>query len=520
MADMVHAEPKQALRLVAAWAGVPACLLALYLGVLLWRFATPGSLYLSYFTDDFFYYAKVASEIVCCQRSSFNGIQDTNGYHPLWLIVVAFDYWIAGGGKAFFVAITVTIWLLVAFTYLRMRAAQRILLPAAPALVQPAMLVSLTFMAVLARTGMEISIALCFLVVFWERMQRTGLERQTGLQAIRSGLIASCAILGRIDACLAIVAYLFLAFLAPAGRRKALVQKMALFSVGLSPVFGYAIGNRLLFGTLLPISGIAKNLKTTLLPSSGVLERLAAHDAIGIMFVWPSIAIMAFYAVRCRGSLLSPGGRVRAAILLHPLLFFTILSFTSDWPLWTWYLYPLVPVAAFLGPACRVEAGFPRWPYLRKQLQPAVGIVCAFAILNLGRPNPAAVSIYRAAEALRMFSRAHPGIYAMGDRAGTPAYLMDQPVLQMEGLMADLAYVRRIQKRADLVRTLQDLGVRYYVATSPVPSARPGCYLVQEPSKAGPHSPVMKGELCAPSTTLYADGPIITTVFDLHPPRG
>jgi len=520
MADMIHANPKQASRLAAASAGFPACFLALYLAVLLWRFATPGTLYLSYFTDDFFYYAKVASQIVCCKRSSFNGIQDTNGYHPLWLMVVSFEYWITGGGKAFFVAITGSIWFLVALTCLQMRAAQRVLKPSATAVVQPALLVSLTFMAVLARTGMEISIALFFLVMFWHRMQRTSLEQQTGLQAIASGVIASCAILGRIDACLAIFAYLLIGFVAPVSPRKHLVQRIALFSIGLLPVLAYAISNRLLFGTLLPISGIAKNLKTTLFPSSSILERLFAHDPISVMFVWPSIAIMVFYAVRYRGSLLSPGGRVRAAILLHPCLFFIILSFTSDWPVWTWYLYPLVPVAACLGPACCVDAAFLRWQPVQKLLPTATALICAIAMLNLARPNQAAVSIYRAALAVQAFAHAHPGIYAMGDRAGTPAYLMDQPVLQLEGLMADLPYIKRIQNRADLVKTLQELGVHYYIATSPLPSGRPGCYLVQEPSKAGPHSPVMKGELCAPTAILFTDGPIITTVFDLHARHG
>ena len=39
-------------------------------------------------TDDAFYYFKVAQNIVEGQGVSFDGIARTNGYHPLWLIVL------------------------------------------------------------------------------------------------------------------------------------------------------------------------------------------------------------------------------------------------------------------------------------------------------------------------------------------------------------------------------------------------------------------------------------------------
>ena len=38
-------------------------------------------------TDDAFYYFKVAQNIVEGKGSTFDGINLTNGYHPLWLIV-------------------------------------------------------------------------------------------------------------------------------------------------------------------------------------------------------------------------------------------------------------------------------------------------------------------------------------------------------------------------------------------------------------------------------------------------
>ena len=51
-------------------------------------FSTDEVLFLSSFTDDFFYYIKIAKNIVLGAGSTFNGIVHTNGYHPLWLIIL------------------------------------------------------------------------------------------------------------------------------------------------------------------------------------------------------------------------------------------------------------------------------------------------------------------------------------------------------------------------------------------------------------------------------------------------
>ena len=40
------------------------------------------------FDDDFFYYAGVANHLAHGAGSTFDGIHRTNGYHPLWLLVL------------------------------------------------------------------------------------------------------------------------------------------------------------------------------------------------------------------------------------------------------------------------------------------------------------------------------------------------------------------------------------------------------------------------------------------------
>jgi len=54
------------------------------------RTAAPGTEYywLSSFSDDFFYYTQIARNIVEHGTSTFDGITRTNGYQPLWAVIL------------------------------------------------------------------------------------------------------------------------------------------------------------------------------------------------------------------------------------------------------------------------------------------------------------------------------------------------------------------------------------------------------------------------------------------------
>jgi len=50
-------------------------------------FASPVNLLNWYSSDDAFYYFKIAANIASGRGSTFDGINPTNGYHPLWMLV-------------------------------------------------------------------------------------------------------------------------------------------------------------------------------------------------------------------------------------------------------------------------------------------------------------------------------------------------------------------------------------------------------------------------------------------------
>lgn len=510
--------------LLIEWILLVACLL-----VLLWRFTYPGKLYLSFFTDDFFYYAVVARNLVTHGASSFNGLQATNGYHPLWMLTIALLYRLfvtSSHDIVFFVAVVLTIWLLIVGSYRVLRQTQVFLGFTTHWYSFPFAIAAMVFTAVLSRTGMEVSLALFFLLMFWKRMSSYPLEQQTPLQAVVSGLLASCLILSRIDCIIPVAVYLAFTVLSmPRASRKVFLV-VSPFLAGLLPLLVYILINWVAFHTILPVSGMAKNLRPLGLPSGAVGLRLFRLDIINVLFTWPSMAVAAVYVAR----LFSPAGkqfgspltmkgssrRVLLCVLLHPALFYLVLSFTSDWPLWTWYLYVLVPVLGLLGPAAFSGLRWTAPVPLQVAFTGAVVLVLCIALAGLTKLNPEELDLYQSSLAVQQFAATHPGRYAMGDRAGTPAWLMSQPIVQLEGLVEDKQFLSHIKQQQPLPQVLAALGVDYYISAGAQQDGP--CFSFREPYQAGPKSPTMRGRLCEEPLSESGQGTSYPTyIFKVTP---
>src|SRR5258708_12830213 len=63
--------------------------LAAFAAVIFFFHQPGGPQYWSMPRDDFYYYLKVAQNLAHGRGSTFNGIVPTNGYHPLYLLVIA-----------------------------------------------------------------------------------------------------------------------------------------------------------------------------------------------------------------------------------------------------------------------------------------------------------------------------------------------------------------------------------------------------------------------------------------------
>ena len=282
---------------------------------------------------------------------------------------------------------------------------------------------------------MEISLAGCLMAALLWRVMRLPIPEQTIFQAIATGFLASAMVLARLDTALLVISLAIVLVIGERKRWRRLLIHAIGFSIGGFLVPSYLLFNRFIFGTWIPVSGQAKQLRNDFTPTLRPLQSLIELEPRNIVFVFPGIAVTAIglmLLVLGRPHRLARSVRlVAAAALLVVPFFYAIYSMTSDWQLWFWYLYPFALTLGIGGALFAAELGSElRTNWLRPA---ATAIVIAFAYLYIGireanRP-PETNYIYMVALDISRFARSHPGTYAMGDRAGTVSYFLNERLI-------------------------------------------------------------------------------------------
>jgi len=163
------------------------------------------------YSDDFFYYLKVAQSLVTRHISSFDGSTLTNGYHPLWMLVLV-SLFVLFKGKAFFLALgAVTAGAVIALFFLCRALCQ---LLKASSLVSALISLLVCFWAEkLMKIGMEVTIAVPLVFALAVYVRRAEF-RWTARQCLAYGFLSSLAILARLDVALFVLLLLPLQLLA------------------------------------------------------------------------------------------------------------------------------------------------------------------------------------------------------------------------------------------------------------------------------------------------------------------
>jgi len=465
--------------------------------------------------DDFFYYLKVAQNLAHGHGSTFNGLVHTNGYHPLWLLLLTLACAISSAPKFILSFVALVTFLSTITTYELTR--RILILSGLPLLPASALAVYAAIYAIhILFGGMEIllTIPLVLLTVLLARRPQLWQTPHPTRDFALLGLASSAMILSRLDT-LILAALLFLGLLSQPTLRKKLLTPSALsgLALGLLPVALYFLSNALLFGTLLPVSGMAKQLKTTYTPSAIPWASAFHHPPSQLINLLPILIALALVLPRWR--CLSPLERaLYPPVLAFPFLYIALLSIRSDWQLWGWYLYPFrtALVASF--------AVLVTLPVLRNLLANRIvtTLLLLFALADLHSAvwrTSGRETLYDAALDIQTFAQTHPGVYAMGDRSGMPAWLLPDPVIQTEGLVMDRTFLNSIRTQQPLLDTLARYHARYYIASSQQPLS--GCFQAAEPAQAGPASPHMIANLCQPPLATFHHGDWYNFIYDLSP---
>ena len=472
--------------------------------------------WMTWVRDDFFYYLAIAENLATGHGSTFNRLVATNGYHPLWMVFLVAVCRISTAPRFIIGAIALSCVFATVATFLVCNGILRSSAVATPMRVLLASYLALNSLE-LFFYGMEVTLAiplaLLLMLYLLRPVTMRGARWWVGLGALISALA-----LARLDGLLLAVMLAAACLCVPSFRRSLNYRATAALMLGLLPIAAYFVTNRWIFGLWLPVSGLAKQLRTGYAPSAEVWASVlvaSRFDLFNLALVVAGLLRLPLVWKRLN----SLTRAVLGATTAFPFVFVLLLSVRSDWGMWPWYAWVWRP-ALCASLAVWMEGSVqPVWLRDRRVhagLTALIALTVAVRIATTAWP-PGQNDFVEAAVNIRNFAVTHPGIYAMGDRAGRVAYLLPQPLVQTEGLVMDHDFLQHIRHQDDLFQTLALYHVRYYVASSWDGDRfyRDGCLHAVEPVQAGDDSPHMRGTLCeAPLLRVKHNG-VETMVFAL-----
>ncbi|SDC92468.1 hypothetical protein [Actinokineospora iranica] len=449
------------------------------------------------FDDDAFYYFGVARHIAGGDGSTFNGLDPTNGYHPLWLLVLVPVFSVAQGHAALVVVTLVSAGLAVASA----RQLDRIgkltgrpvltLVFAAPLLVVGAAGPSFWY------SGMETGLllfALLWLAATYLRTDGFTAERFGPGHARMAGALMALAVLARLDTVfpMAVLGVLSAGMWARAGRPW-LRLSLWLAAYPAIALAVYMSVNVALFDTALPVSGQAKALGGTAFNVDVIRQFLSSPVLFG-QSTWLGaiglVVVGAALASRVSGRL-GHSARYGAVILAGGMLTVGYYAVTSSWQLWPWYFSAAPLAIALAGPAMAA-----RWKTPARRLLAAALVLLVVATVGANAVRATGGGVARSA-----FIEAGPRVaaqidallplgepIAIGDRAGSLGYHLNRPVVHLEGLVNSAAHLDAM-RTGRVAEFLAMRGVVLYARGDAEPGdpdpTHPGCVRFTEPQQGG-----------------------------------
>lgn len=489
--------------------------------------------YLNFVTDDFYYYFLPAKHFVEQGISSFDGVTITNGYHPLWMLFLsALNVISFGNEQLFFGLLAIVCAFSTYFTFRCFWIIAHKVFPTnrlIPVIILPVVVVfgGLIFL------GMEITLTIpLYAYLLWTILQLDFNRELTIRTSLTLGILSSLLILSRLDTGILIGLFLIFILISYKLSAKQLLAFGTYFVIGgiLLPL--YFLLNYYWFGHLMTVSSSAKTLSDGNVFDFSSLKHLALNrDGIGGLLLIP----FGIAALFLKGNRQQPISHriVCFLVLLFPVFFYGTVLVNSSWFLNRWYFYPL-PFCTFITIALLTNGLFSKISERKSRLIRRITMVIIsaltiiFSVVLLYRdtvrwqlePN----SLYIHAKGMLSFTKSHPGIYGMGDRAGLTAYILKIPIIQLEGLNADFKMRDHIQRQDELLSVLKSYHIDYLIETTDkegLPKEQ-NCYKIEEPhsGQAGQLSKKMRGLICSePIFSLTTGNPneyqVKTYIFDL-----
>jgi hypothetical protein len=469
---------------IASWPRLAlAALLAVAL-VLRLRVAWAGlyTLILDVTSDDAYYYFQIARNLVDGGGVSFDGETPTNGFHPLWLVLLT-PIAAAGGDpvdtlhwglslSALFGTATVY-WVYASARTLTNNAAAG-LATASFTAVHPALVRE-------SVNGLETALSVCLIAWVVHRFLRMASRREPPrtIDYVRLGLASGLMLLARTDS-LFVLPPLALFFFARERGRRRLESAVAIAAPALLVLGPWIAWSLASFGTLVQISGVAIadfERQAWLAREGGSVLAVLAHAwevtqgalfrrmmhiyfvplaaPTGPFFVAAggllAFVLLAPLAPRARarrqmGLVMVPGGGILLGLLYHSAV---------RWWLREWYFAPVALLAALLlgvalayGHSVVRETRFAERSVAAFYAVFAVGLALAFGphmAERWGLHSPHRVNQLEAARWID--AHTEPGARVGSFNAGILGYFSNRTVVNLDGVVNADAYRAKVEKR-------------------------------------------------------------------------
>ncbi|WP_280826862.1 hypothetical protein [Mycobacterium sp. OTB74] len=416
--------------------------------------------------------------------------EPTNGYHPLWFLWLSALIWIFGDGPTLFAMVDLSITaLLIGFFFMFRSFLRRVTRHSLSATAGAC--VALIAIAPRAMWGLEMALVAFVAAVVLCFFSAKPIADRSARDAAVGGLLVAVMVLSRLDSAAFIPGLFVVAFPLWDWRKR------CAFVGGLSPAFGYAVFNLIVYGHVATTSMAAKSLSLYLPPNWHFITTETPFAGARELLVGAAVIMAVLLLVHRKSD--SDIRRLSIALATTPILQLLAQLFLSGWAPYPWYWYfdfMTIGLAVALVVERLQET---RLSDIRISAFAVAAVLLAYPLSFQGGLTPNR-DIARIATQLQHFAADHPGVYAMGDAAGTPGWVLGRPIVHLEGLMMSHQFLDRIRQGQPLPQVFRDYHVNYYVAVRPSATDPDGCleYFEPNPSQSSPRSPHLTATVCRP----------------------
>ncbi|WP_018331127.1 hypothetical protein [Actinomycetospora chiangmaiensis] len=465
---------------------------------------------LAFGSDDVHYYLLTALHAAVGDGSTFDGLQPTNGYQPLWFLLLTGLFRVLGvdrsGGLVVTMALLVVLWAVALWLVWRIAA-----VTSGPAGALAALVVLLPH----ARWwgGCENAlVAVLLLALVDVVLRRRLLDPVPDAGSVRvAGVLLALLALGRLDCAVLVGLFALVGW----WRWRSLRLLVPLVAPAVVSLAVYAGLDEVLLGSALPVSGLAKQLGSG--GNWGAIGQFLLYGSLGPLPMFFGLAVLVLAAVAWTPA----AAELRVLIVLLVLAQLIQVAWyvvtTPDWELQSWY-FSTGTVALVLS--ATVIGG--RLASVRFAAPVVAGLAVLVLLVFAGKEavqvlprDPSSSPYTRDVDAGQWADRTLPpgAVLAMGDWAGSFAASTQHPVVQLEGLVGSPAYLAALSDGHGAAY-LRSLGVRYYARL-----LHPGEALSCRPAEPWfGNGPKLDLDLCGRPIVYRGDvrGAIDLVVWDLR----